>query len=94
MLIDCHVHLGNSFRNEYPGGRMSPSVHQLIDWMDRNGIDIAVLLPLESPKPLRKVPTASIKTSAPSRREIIRQPVRYSVPYSVPWPGRISSGSC
>jgi len=50
MLIDFHVHLGNSFRNEYPGGRLSPSVHQLIDWMGRNGIDIAVLLPLESPE--------------------------------------------
>jgi len=50
MLIDFHVHLGNSFRNEYPNGRRSPSVHQLIDWMDRMGIDMAVLLPLESPE--------------------------------------------
>lgn len=50
MLIDFHVHLGNSFRHEYPNGRRSPSVHQLIDWMDRMGIDLAVLLPLESPE--------------------------------------------
>ncbi len=50
MLIDFHVHLGNCFRQEYPHGRQSPSVHQLIDWMDRNGIDMAVLLPLESPE--------------------------------------------
>lgn len=50
MLIDFHVHLGNCFRHEYPGGRRSPSVHQLIDWMDRRGIDLAVLLPLESPE--------------------------------------------
>ncbi len=50
MLIDFHVHLGNCFRQEYPRGRRSPSVHQLIDWMDRNGIDMAVLQPLESPE--------------------------------------------
>ncbi|MEA3402274.1 MAG: amidohydrolase family protein [Armatimonadota bacterium] len=50
MLIDFHVHLGNCFRNEYPRGRRSPTVHQLIDWMDRNGIDMAVLQPLESPE--------------------------------------------
>jgi predicted TIM-barrel fold metal-dependent hydrolase len=50
MLIDFHVHLGNCFRQEYPDGRRSPSVHGLIDWMDRNGIDMAVLLPLESPE--------------------------------------------
>ncbi len=50
MLIDFHVHLGNCFRQEYPDGRRSPSVHQLIDWMDRNEVDMAVLLPLESPE--------------------------------------------
>lgn len=50
MLLDFHVHLGNCFRQEYPHGRRSPSVHGLIDWMDRNGIDMAVLQPLESPE--------------------------------------------
>ena len=50
MLIDFHVHAGNCFRHEYPHGRRSPSVHGLIDWMDRNRIEMAVLLPLESPE--------------------------------------------
>ncbi len=49
-LIDFHVHLGNCFRHEYPDGRRTPTVHGLIDWMDRNEIDMAVLLPLESPE--------------------------------------------
>jgi len=50
MLIDFHMHLGNCFRHEYPGGRRSPSVHQALDWMNRNGVDMAVLQPLESPE--------------------------------------------
>ncbi len=50
MLIDFHVHLGNCFRHEYPRGRRSPSVHGLVEWMDRNEIEMAVLLPLESPE--------------------------------------------
>ncbi len=49
-MIDFHVHLGNCFRHEYPWGRVSPSPEQLIDWMNRMGIEMACLLPLESPE--------------------------------------------
>ena len=48
-MIDFHVHLGNMYREDYP--QRSPlSVHQLIDRMNREGIEISVLLPLESPE--------------------------------------------
>ncbi len=48
-MIDFHVHLGNCFRDEYPQ-RTSLTVEQLIDRMNREGIKISVLLPLESPE--------------------------------------------
>jgi hypothetical protein len=48
-LIDFHVHIGNLYREEYP--RRGPlSVEQLLDRMNREGIEISVLLPLESPE--------------------------------------------
>jgi predicted TIM-barrel fold metal-dependent hydrolase len=48
-MIDFHLHIGNMFRPHYP--RLQPmSVHQLIDKMDREGIQMGVLLPLESPE--------------------------------------------
>lgn len=48
-MIDFHVHIGNMYRERYP--QYSPlSAHQLIDRMDREGIEISVLLPLESPE--------------------------------------------
>jgi predicted TIM-barrel fold metal-dependent hydrolase len=49
MLIDFHVHLADTV----PIGtlkRLEISVHQLIDRMNREGIDRTVLLPLESPE--------------------------------------------
>ena len=48
-MIDFHAHMGNLRREGYPA---SPplNVHQLIDRMNREGIDQAVLLPLESPE--------------------------------------------
>jgi len=48
-MIDFHVHLGNLCRERYPA-QQPLSVHQLVDRMNREGIDIAVLLPLESPE--------------------------------------------
>jgi len=48
-MIDFHVHIGNLYREEYPK-RTALSVHQLIDRMNREGIEISVLLPLESPE--------------------------------------------
>ena len=48
-MIDFHVHLGNLYRQGYPD-RPPLTVHQLIDRMDREGVDIGVLLPLESPE--------------------------------------------
>jgi hypothetical protein len=48
-MIDFHVHIGNLYREEYPK-RAALSVHQLIDRMNREGIGISVLLPLESPE--------------------------------------------
>jgi predicted TIM-barrel fold metal-dependent hydrolase len=48
-MIDFHAHFGNLARERYPA--VPPlSVHQLIDRMNREGIDVAVLLPLESPE--------------------------------------------
>ena len=49
MLIDFHVHLGDTVPVP-PEKRLEVSVHQLIDRMDREGIDRTVLLPLESPE--------------------------------------------
>ncbi len=48
-MIDFHAHFGNLCRERYP--RKQPlSIHQLIDRMNREGIEISVLLPLESPE--------------------------------------------
>lgn len=48
-MIDFHVHIGNLYRHSYPHN-IGLSVHQLIERMDREGIKISVLLPLESPE--------------------------------------------
>lgn len=47
-LIDFHVHIGNLFRNRFPHAPLT--AHQLVDRMNRLGIDIGVLLPCESPE--------------------------------------------
>ncbi len=48
-MIDFHAHFGNLCRERYP--QTPPlSIHQLVDRMNREGIDRAVLLPLESPE--------------------------------------------
>lgn len=52
MLIDFHVHLGDTVpipRRQ----RLEISVAQLINRMDREGIDQSVLLPLESPEAIQ-----------------------------------------
>ncbi len=48
-MIDFHVHLGNLYRHSYPS-KVGLSAHQLIERMNREGIEISVLLPLESPE--------------------------------------------
>ncbi len=48
-MIDFHVHMGTMYRESYPE-KIPLTVHQLIDRMDREGVDIGVLLPLESPE--------------------------------------------
>ena len=48
-LIDTHVHFGRMFREAYPGG-VPLTPEQLVDHMDRVGIEWSVLLPLESPE--------------------------------------------
>lgn len=48
-MIDFHAHMGNIHREGYPQ-KPPLTVHQLIDRMDREGIEISVLLPLESPE--------------------------------------------
>jgi len=48
-VIDFHVHMGNIYRDRYPG-RTVLSAHQLVDRMNREGIERSVLLPLESPE--------------------------------------------
>ena len=48
-MIDFHAHFGNLAREGYP---KTPSMtpEHLLDFMNRHGIDISVLLPLESPE--------------------------------------------
>ncbi len=48
-MIDFHVHIGRMYREDYPN-RPPVGPEQLIDWMNREGIEISVLLPLESPE--------------------------------------------
>ncbi len=48
-MIDFHMHMGTLFRESYPE-RHSLGVEQLVNWMDREGIDQGVLLALESPE--------------------------------------------
>jgi len=48
-MIDFHVHLGNIYRHDYPN-TVGVSVHQLIERMNREGIETSILLPLESPE--------------------------------------------
>jgi predicted TIM-barrel fold metal-dependent hydrolase len=48
-MIDFHVHFGNIMRESYPL-RTPLSVEQVLDRMNRSGIDLSVLLPLESPE--------------------------------------------
>lgn len=48
-MIDFHVHLGNLYRDRYPS-QPPLTPHQLIDRMNREGIEVSVLLPLESPE--------------------------------------------
>ena len=47
-MIDFHVHIGNLRRDRYP--HIPLSAPQWIDRMDRESIDLSVLLPLESPE--------------------------------------------
>jgi predicted TIM-barrel fold metal-dependent hydrolase len=49
MLIDFHVHLGDTVPLP-DANRREVTAHQLIDRMNREGIDRTVLLPLESPE--------------------------------------------
>lgn len=48
-MIDFHVHIGELYRHDYPN-KVGLSAHQLIERMDREGMEISVLLPLESPE--------------------------------------------
>ena len=48
-MIDFHAHFGTLQRERYPG-ELGLTPHQLVDRMNREGIDVAVLLPLESPE--------------------------------------------
>ena len=48
-MIDFHVHLGDLYRYAYPN-KVGLWAHQLVERMNREGIEISVLLPLESPE--------------------------------------------
>jgi predicted TIM-barrel fold metal-dependent hydrolase len=48
-MIDFHVHMGRIHRQGYPDA-VGMGAEQLIGWMDRHGIEIGVVLPLESPE--------------------------------------------
>jgi len=48
-MIDFHCHIGRLYRESYP--QIPPfSAEQCVDRMNREGIEISVLLPLESPE--------------------------------------------
>ena len=47
-MIDSHVHLGSLGRTASPRTTLTPQ--QWVDRMDREGIELGVLLPLESPE--------------------------------------------
>lgn len=48
-MIDFHAHLGNLAREDFPA-RPPLTAEQLLDRMNRTGVDLACLLPLESPE--------------------------------------------
>ncbi len=48
-MIDFHAHMGTLYRDEYPE-KVRLTADQLVSRMDCEGIDISVLLPLESPE--------------------------------------------
>jgi len=48
-VIDFHLHIGRMYREDYPA-RPALGPDQLVDWMNRVGIEVGVLLPLESPE--------------------------------------------
>lgn len=48
-MIDFHMHMGRIYRDQTPP-RPALTAHQLVERMDREGIEIGVLLPLESPE--------------------------------------------
>lgn len=48
-MIDFHAHMGRLYREDYPD-RHYLTAEQLVDRMNRDGVDISVLLPLESPE--------------------------------------------
>ena len=48
-MIDFHAHMGTLYRDDYPE-KCRLTADQLVSRMDREGIDISVVLPLESPE--------------------------------------------
>ncbi len=48
-MIDFHGHMGRLYRQDYPEKHYMTAA-QLVDRMNRDGIDISVVLPLESPE--------------------------------------------
>ncbi|HJN18013.1 MAG TPA: amidohydrolase family protein [Armatimonadota bacterium] len=48
-MIDFHAHMGNIYRQAYPR-RHAITVEELIEQMNREGVEVSVLLPLESPE--------------------------------------------
>lgn len=48
-MIDFHAHMGRLFREDYPDKHYLTAA-QLVDRMNRDGVDKAVVLPLESPE--------------------------------------------
>lgn len=48
-MIDFHAHMGRLYREGYPEKHYLTAA-QLVDRMNRDGVDISVLLPLESPE--------------------------------------------
>lgn len=48
MIIDAHVHLGKYGRPYFEEGLVGISAEQVLEVLERNGIDIAIAVPMSS----------------------------------------------
>ncbi|MCD6361743.1 MAG: amidohydrolase family protein [Armatimonadetes bacterium] len=61
-MIDTHTHI--HYTGRIPGERVGISADQLVDMMNRNGIDKAMVLPIESPEVVTSICTTEMVLEA------------------------------